>query len=93
MKRQIISFISVLLLIIFSLSACIPDEDKDNKDKSSQSFENGQYMSSDEDTKSDAGDFDFDSEYKNIASQLEELERILDSLDVFSEDDLEIPEP
>jgi len=93
MKRQIVSFISVLLLIIFSLSACIPDENKDNKDKSSQSFENSQYTSSDDYTKSDEGNFDFASEYENIASQLEELERLLDSLEGFSEDDLEIPEP
>ncbi len=90
MKKQIVSFAAVFILVIFSITACIPDDNKNSNSKDSSA---NQETSIAESTKGESNEFEFDSEYGKIVSQLDELEKVLDSLDVFSEDDLEIPEP
>lgn len=85
-KKLIFTF--AILILIFSINGCIPDGKRNtNTDVSEQS---GGLNNSD--TSSDIS-FDLSGEYAKIAGQLDELEKVLDALDQFSQDDLEIPQP
>ena len=89
MKRKIVSLAVLFLLLIFVLTSCIPDDDKNSKSPDP----NDSMSAISKDNSSNDDELNVNSEYENIVDQLEELENVLNSLDIIFEDDLEIPQP